>query len=209
MRTAAEFNLYYAKPDPWRVSRSSFRDRVLRDRLVGFITDSSILELGCGEGHLTETLFADARAVTGIDISEVAIGRAMARHLPRARFECRDFLGAPFGGYDVIAALECVYYLAAEEREQFFAKVAREHRGKPLILSAPIIGGQYFTHDELMTAFQRHGFAVLEYRNIFVDWRSPAEIIAGRMVRLPFCLWLLDLLPESFIRQRSYVVAAR
>jgi hypothetical protein len=37
MRTAEDFNLYYASPDPWHVARSRFRDRVLRRCLKQFI----------------------------------------------------------------------------------------------------------------------------------------------------------------------------
>ena len=39
MRTAEDFNLYYATPDPWHISRSRFRDRVLRRCLKQFIRD--------------------------------------------------------------------------------------------------------------------------------------------------------------------------
>ena len=76
MRTAADFNLYYAAPDPWHISHARFRDNVLRRCLKPFIRDKSVLELGCGEGHLTQTIFSKARSVVGIDISDVAIARA-------------------------------------------------------------------------------------------------------------------------------------
>src|SRR2546421_9874789 len=119
MRTAEDFNLYYAAPDPWHISRSRFRDRVLRRCLKQFIRDKSVLELGCGEGHLTQAVFGKARSVVGIDISDVAIARAKSLNLPNARFESGDFLRASFEGYDVITALECVYYLFLQEQEVF------------------------------------------------------------------------------------------
>src|SRR6267142_901655 len=71
MRTAADFNLYYAAPDPWHISHARFRDKVLRRCLKPFIRDKSVLELGCGEGHLTHAIFSKARSVVGIDISDV------------------------------------------------------------------------------------------------------------------------------------------
>ena len=119
MRTAADFNLYYAAPDPWHISHARFRDNVLRRCLKPFIRDKSVLELGCGEGHLTQTIFSKARSVVGIDISDVAIARAKSLNLPNAIFESADFLQASFEGYDVIAAIECVYYLSLESRERF------------------------------------------------------------------------------------------
>ena len=57
MRTAADFNLYYAAPDPWHISHAQFRDKVLRRCLKPFIRNKSVLELGCGEGHLTQRNF--------------------------------------------------------------------------------------------------------------------------------------------------------
>ena len=96
MRTAADFNLYYAAPDPWHISQARFRDNVLRRRLKPFIRDKSVLELGCGEGHLTQTIFSKARSVVGIDISDVAIARAKSLNLPNAIFESADFLQASF-----------------------------------------------------------------------------------------------------------------
>ena len=96
MRTAADFNLYYAAPDPWHISHARFRDNVLRRCLKPFIRDKSVLELGCGEGHLTQTIFSKARSVVGIDISDVAIARAKSLNLPNAIFESADFLQASF-----------------------------------------------------------------------------------------------------------------
>src|ERR1700761_3051702 len=60
MRTAADFNLYYAAPDPWHISHARFRDKVLRRRMRPFIRGKSVLELGCGEGHLTQAIFGKA-----------------------------------------------------------------------------------------------------------------------------------------------------
>src|SRR5258708_8197858 len=99
MRTKEEFNQLYASPDPWGISRAAFRDRALARCVRPFVANKTVLELGCGEGHLTNTIFADAMRVTGIDISDVAIARAKALRLPNARFACGDFLNVSFAGY--------------------------------------------------------------------------------------------------------------
>ena len=126
MRTATDFNLYYAAPDPWHISHARFRDKVLRRCLKPFIRNKSVLELGCGEGHLTQTIFSKARSVVGIDISDVAIARAKSLNLPNARFECADFLQASFEDYDVIAALECVYSICPfKSRERSWRKLPK------------------------------------------------------------------------------------
>jgi SAM-dependent methyltransferase len=210
MRTAADFNLFYTSPDPWRISRAAFRDRVLRSRLSPLIRGKSVLELGCGEGHLTRAVLCEARSVTGIDISGVAVARAKALHLPYARFETGDFLRTPFDGFDVITAIECLYYLSEEEQEEFFSKVAREHGCKLLIVTGPIIGEnqhrRYFTHAGLLETFRRHGFSVVNYGNLYVHRIGALRTLAAAVVRLPFCLWVIDRLPESFVYQRFYAI---
>ena len=167
-----------------------------------------MLELGCGEGHLTEATFSEARTVTGADISDVAIARAKARNLPNARFENIDFLRMPFEGFDIIAALECVYYLSPEEQEAFFEKVAKEHHGKTLILSAPIIGEnkfrRYFTNAELMATFARHGMKVEAFHNLNVNRHNALTTAAAVAARIMPAI--LDWLPAPMIYQRLYII---
>src|SRR5262249_41269056 len=142
MRTADDFDAYYAKPDPWGVASAAFRDRVLRARLARAVRKKTVLELGCGEGHLTQAVFHRARSGTAVDISNVAITRARALNLRNAGFKTADFLDVSFAGYDVITAIECVQYLSYGEQEAFLRKVASEHSGKMLFLSGPIIDYQ-------------------------------------------------------------------
>jgi cyclopropane fatty-acyl-phospholipid synthase-like methyltransferase len=158
MRTAADFNQFYAaEDDPWHISRAQFRDKGLRRSISKFVAGKSVLELGCGEGHLTQAILSGSRTVTGVDISDIAIERAKACNIKNARFESSDFLRVSFDGYDVITAIECLYYLTSEDQEVFFEKVAREHSGKIMILSGPIIGEnehrKYFTHQSLLETF--------------------------------------------------------
>src|ERR1700726_5007224 len=176
MRTADDFNLYYATLDPWRISRARFRDRVLRQCLKRFIRGKSVLELGCGEGHLTQAVFYRARSVVGIDISDVAIACAKSLNLPNARFESGDFLQASFEGYDVIAAIECVYYLSPQEQGTLLEKVAKEHSGKIFLLSGPIVDyRRHFSHKRLMHEFTTLGFAPLKFYNLSVYWYPPSS----------------------------------
>src|ERR1700722_19580757 len=136
MRTASDFDAYYVDADPWRISLKHSRDEVLRRSVAPFVARKRVLELGCGEGHLTQALFWDAASVT----SGVAIGRAISKGISNASFENSDFLHVSYEGYGVIAAIECLYYLSSSEQEAFFDKVAREPSGKILIISGPIIG---------------------------------------------------------------------
>jgi 2-polyprenyl-3-methyl-5-hydroxy-6-metoxy-1,4-benzoquinol methylase len=209
MRTAEDFNRYYATPDPWGYAQATFRDKVLRRRLTRSIRKKSVLELGCGEGHLTQAIFHRARSVMAVDISDVAIARAKALNLRNAKFETSDLLETPFGGYDVITALECIYYLSHEEQGAFLAKVAREHSGKILWLSGPIIDYQrYFGHRRLMLEFKALGFTVVRFYNLSVYWHPLSSRSVGNLLKLPLGYRLLDRLPERMIYQRLYALRA-
>lgn len=208
MRSAADFDFFYKLPDPWHISRAKFRDKVLRHWLSGLVRGRSVLELGCGEGHLTQAVLGEAKSITGIDISDVAIDRARTRKISNAKFIRSDFLQASFEGYDVITAIECLYYLSPAEQRDFFNKLAREHAGKIFLLSAPIIGEnqfrRYFTHDGLLATFQLHGMVMESFHNLNVYRHGTLRTVLAAMVRAaPF---LLNFLPERVIYQRLYKI---
>lgn len=209
MRTAAEFNAYYARPDPWAVSHATFRDAVLRRRLTRATRNKKVLELGCGEGHLTQAVFHRARSVTAVDISDVAIARAKALCLRNASFVAADLLDVSFEGYDVIAALECIQYLSHREQGAFLEKAAREHSGKLLFISGPIIDYQkHFGHRRLMVEFRALGFKVVRFHNLSVYWRPLSSRIVATLLKVPLGYTLIDWLPERMIYQRLYALRA-
>jgi SAM-dependent methyltransferase len=209
MRTADDFNRYYATPDPWGISRATFMDRVLRRLLTRSTRNKSVLELGCGEGHLTGAIFRRARSVTAVDISDVAIARAKSLKLRNARFETADLLDVPFGGYDVIAAIECIHFLSHQEQGIFLERIAREHSGKLLLLSGPIIDYQHhFGHRRLLLEFRALGFKVVRFHNLSVYWRPFSLRMVTWLLRLPLGYRLLDRLPERMIYQRLYILRA-
>ena len=120
-----------------------FRDRVLRRCLKAFIRDRFVLELGCGEGHLTEAVLGGARSVVGIDISDVAIGsRPVAGIGQMPRFgQAGDLLRDLLRGLTRPSrTIECIHYLSPPERGMFLEKVMRENTaGQLLLLSGPIV----------------------------------------------------------------------
>lgn len=219
MRTASDFDAFYKKAeDPWGASILGLRDRSLQRLLSPYVAGRAILELGCGEGHHAATLLKDSRRVVGVDISAVAISRAANRGLANAEFVVSDFMSVSFENYDVVTAIECVYYLSRSEQEQFFKKMAREHRGKPFILSAPIIGrnehNQYYTHQEMLEMFTRHGFAVEKRRNLDIKFEAKIALATRsergwRALNSEAGASLLTVLPEKYIYQRGYVLIAQ
>jgi 2-polyprenyl-3-methyl-5-hydroxy-6-metoxy-1,4-benzoquinol methylase len=205
LRTAQDFNDLYATQDPWRVDGHGFRTKALRRAIGRYVAGRRVLELGCGEGNLTGTIFADAALVHGVDISDVAVARARRRGLHHATFEISDMLRVETRGYDVIALIEALYYLDVAEQDQLLARIAGQHRGVTII-SAPITGGKYFTDGDLRETFRRHGLRLIEARNLSVDFSTPARLLLGQAIRRCGSASMLDLLPERFVRQRIYVL---
>jgi 2-polyprenyl-3-methyl-5-hydroxy-6-metoxy-1,4-benzoquinol methylase len=181
----------------------------LRRHLRRSIRNKSVLELGCGEGHLTQAIFHTARSVMAVDISDVAIARARSLNLRNAGYETADLLDISFGGYDVIAAIECIHYLSFQEQGAFLQKVAREHSGKMLFLSGPIIDYQrHFSHRRLMLEFKALGFTVTRFHNLSVYWQPLSSRIVANLLKLPLGYMLLDWVPERMIYQRLYALRA-
>jgi hypothetical protein len=60
LRSADDFDSYYQSPDPWKIGRASRRDRALSRIIAPHAAGKTVLELGCGEGHLTSTIFKGA-----------------------------------------------------------------------------------------------------------------------------------------------------
>lgn len=73
----------------------------------------SVLDVGCGEGLLAESLPAAVlKGYVGVDFSPVAIAKAEAKALPGARFLVGDAQSyEPDRRFDVIVFNEVLYYL--------------------------------------------------------------------------------------------------
>lgn len=111
----------------------------------------------------------------------------------------------------MIAAIECLYYLSAEEQEAFFQKLLKEHAGGLFILSAPIIGSneyrRYYTHSDIEHTFSRFGMSVIQWRNLNAYRKAGiGATIAAIATRLPFGAdAIVTSLPEEWVYQRCYV----
>jgi 2-polyprenyl-3-methyl-5-hydroxy-6-metoxy-1,4-benzoquinol methylase len=76
-----------------------------------------VLEVGCSNGHITEYIHQQAAcSILGVDYSDVAIAQAQARtrdKAPALDFRCVDLIQdkLPGGNYDVILAIDCIYFM--------------------------------------------------------------------------------------------------
>ena len=59
----------------------------------------SLLEIGCGTGRIAQTLSAENRVVTGIDISLAMVEKASAKKNPYCKYICMDMRKLAFSTF--------------------------------------------------------------------------------------------------------------
>lgn len=111
--------LYAATTDPWALSVSPMAQQrylAVIDALTPLTPCNSILDVGCGEGHLTRYLTGLSHRVVGIDVSPSAVARAQYS-VPSAHFIVSgvDAYQAP-KPFDIVTAVEMLYYLPEPAR---------------------------------------------------------------------------------------------
>jgi SAM-dependent methyltransferase len=88
----------------------------------------TVLELGCGTGNDAARLAAEGYAVTAVDLSGEAIGRARARFGPLATFLVADVtrpLPFPDGAFDAVMSNVAVHMFSDNVTRAVFAQVGR------------------------------------------------------------------------------------
>jgi len=189
-RTSADFNLWFEQAgDPWGYQSVSVRERLtctaqLLVAKLGAEFSGNFIEIGAYDGSFTCLLaetFPKSRIVVN-DISEVALERArtaVARHSGmsrRTQFLLKDSISISvvdiYNGFvdpnrpSVILLLKCLYYLKREERENALRNLCQLFPAAVVAISAPIVGGDYFTEDELISMFGRQGYSVLAVKTL-------------------------------------------
>jgi 2-polyprenyl-3-methyl-5-hydroxy-6-metoxy-1,4-benzoquinol methylase len=95
----------------------------LRERVPA---GGAVLDLGCGAGvPVARALAADGFRVTGVDVSEVQIGRAR-RLVPGARFLRADAtrVELPAGSFDAVVCLYTLIHLPLDEQPVLLGRIA-------------------------------------------------------------------------------------
>jgi 2-polyprenyl-3-methyl-5-hydroxy-6-metoxy-1,4-benzoquinol methylase len=88
--------------------------------------DARVLDLGCGCGvPLARDLSAAGYRVTGVDISDVQVGRAK-RLVPHGQFVRADaaIVEFPAGSFDGVVCLYTIIHIPLHEQEHLLAKIA-------------------------------------------------------------------------------------
>ena len=210
-----EFDKFYKITDPWKVNNKQSRNFILKKIFEKYIKkNSSLIEIGCGEGNFSKVINKLSKNNFGIDISEIAINRAKKLKLDNYKFQQFDLIKINYSKFDVIICLEVLYYLNKKERNLFFSKIKGN---KILIFSAPIIGKnkhrEYFTDCSLKKIFKTYGFRIIEEKNLnfyanksFLN-RIVNKIFFNKLFNENIITYnILQLIPMKHIYQKVYVL---
>jgi 2-polyprenyl-3-methyl-5-hydroxy-6-metoxy-1,4-benzoquinol methylase len=175
----ADFEAKYRRSaDPWDAlhpKRASYYDWYCKivDRYLDGPT-KSLLDIGCGEGHLTHRLASGASEAMGVDVSATAIRRATERYQTIAfrAFDLTQDVSLECE-FDVISCSQVLYYLTPEQLWSFGRNIYRVLRdGGAIAIAANCSGGDYFDPDEFLgicsALFEEVETSAFEHHRLFV-----------------------------------------
>lgn len=197
-RTKEEFDNWYIESngDPWNYKTKSVQLRLLKS--LKFIAkyippsfDGNIIEFGSFKGDFTILLAQKFKhsKIYANDISEFALTEAQKKTY---KFTNICFIQSDLKNFDnskiinntnetILLLLECIYYLKKEERFEAIKNLKGNFPDAPIFLSAPIIGKDYFTEDELINLFKK-----LNYKLISFNVLNLSRFSFLRIILLPF-----------------------
>ena len=139
-----------------------------------------ILDLGCGNGRLSELLQEKNTEYFGVDNSEELIKIAKKRY-PYGNFKIADALGLPFpiNLFDKVISIAVLHHIPSEElRLQFIKEAKRVLKPKGIfittawdLLQRKISWGLLFKY----TLLKLIGKSKLDFGDIFVPWKISQE----------------------------------
>jgi 2-polyprenyl-6-hydroxyphenyl methylase/3-demethylubiquinone-9 3-methyltransferase len=184
---------------PWEACvanayRAAFIDLTdLVDHIRNWSSARAILDLGCGEGAVTQELvrrFPDAR-VTGIDISP-SVGRLYRGEPHRVTFQqdtIEHFAARNPGTFDLVVVCDVLHHIRPEQRADFLRGAAGALKpGGLLILkewirSATLIHLLCFLSDRFITGDRVHYYSRPELSELLKSTFGPGAIQAEAIVK--------------------------
>lgn len=134
------------------------RRRILADvigRTMGATQGARILEIGCGTGHNLEMLgrFGTVDAVELDDHARALAEQRLGRPVLKARLP--ELEGVPDGAYDLVALLDVLEHVEADEPA--LAAIARKLKpGGKLLITVPANKWMWSAHDVAHHHFRRY-----------------------------------------------------
>lgn len=181
-RTKSELETWYKKYpnlDPWNYNRFSHGlprfeiSMLFIAKHVGEIFNGTFLEIGAFQGNFTILLASAFPSATIVcnDISELALAKAKERckEFSNIHYHCGDLLHISHDNFPhkdekvFILMMECLYYLEFDERIDAVENIKRQFPSAGIIISTPIIGGNYFTELNLLSLFKEKGYSLKDF----------------------------------------------
>lgn len=155
-KTRRKMNRQFGKrEDPFSYATTPYETARLAavDAALGTGPLGPVLEVGCAEGHFTQTLTRRSSRVLAVDISAVALSRARLR-APQAIFIEADLLTWEPGAeapFDAVIVADVLYYLdrpgVGAEFSALFARISSWLKpGGRLLLAHGFAGEKELTH---------------------------------------------------------------
>lgn len=146
---------------PGQARRRLNRTRKERYRVTARLCRGKVIELGCGEGHMTKTIHDRGLEVVGVDVSAAKIALARGRY-PEVRFMHSDIrtLALPDEAFDTVVLAEVLEHVREEVGAEVLAKAWRLVRpGGRLVVSVP--NENCIPHRHHVRLFDRRGLEKL------------------------------------------------
>ncbi len=202
-------NIYVRGEDAWRVTNSdkTKRNDIILSLLKPFPRLKTGLDLCCGEGAITHKL--PCETLTGIDISEIAIGRAREKY-PHIRWIAKNISEVNIKEFspNLVCWIDSSIFFDFQEKESIIKQAA--DNSSVLLYSARLVGKKFksyrkqcefdsvFEIDSLMSRYFSH----THYKVAELDFFSNRG--HGLAVHLKKCLFSATLLAMTKLSKDKY-----
>ena len=171
----------------WRGSQK-FRHRLSLKLIKGIVEKGknlAILDIGCALGDFTAKVYQlnPRNRVYGVDISQRAVDYVTKKYRwLQAKVGALPNIPFPNESFDLVIALEVLYYLNDEDRERAVKDIKRVLRnGGYLLLSGVLDGGKrYFSEKEIVQLLSKY----FSLEAIQFNYAKPYTYIESRLLSL-------------------------
>jgi ubiquinone/menaquinone biosynthesis C-methylase UbiE len=194
---------HYAEEIAGELDNKPF-DRAFLDRFAERVGNGSVVELGCGPGHVSAYLHGRGTNVSGLDLSSGMVDEAREM-FPDIRFQVGDMLALPFpdASLDGVVSFYSIIHFDEPQTERCFAEMARVLRPGGLVALAFHIGTDVIHRDEWFSERVDVDFSFHEPGVVTRQLNAAGLTIDSSEQRDPYPP------PIEFQTRRCYIVARK
>jgi len=163
-----KFNDFFLEEDPWH-KLNTCRDKIYKIKVLNFLSMynyKNVLDLGCGEGDFTYLISNKVKKIDAVDISSIAIDRAKQKYqnsnITYFNMGALEFCSqTTLKKYDLIFALEMLYYLNDKERIELLELISNLLQDNGILYIGLVVSGKnkygkYFTYDSACNLLSKY-----------------------------------------------------